>query len=146
MKEKVGSTVPLLASSEFMNRSGSFVGREARQKGVKAQQILILHDDSDLPLGTAKLDFNRGAGGHNGVADIIATLQTQEFYRLRIGVRKKTWFWSRRKKAGEFVLKQMPKKDEEMLRDSIESNIEKITRLLSQSNSPQTNTFHQDSL
>ncbi len=96
-----------LRSSVFMNESGSFVSRELARRKMTPGELLVVHDDSDLPLGSYKLSFGRGSAGHRGVASIIAALKTKSFWRLRIGIRPAAAPGSAatvRKKAGSFVL------------------------------------------
>ncbi len=76
----------LLCPESFMNHSGEAVGRLARYHKIPAEQILIVHDDLDLPLGAVRLKFGGGDGGHNGVADVIEKLGSKDFHRLRIGI------------------------------------------------------------
>jgi PTH1 family peptidyl-tRNA hydrolase len=69
-----------------MNASGRSVGELARFYKIEAGQILVVHDELDLPPGVARLKIGGGHGGHNGLKDIIAHLGTKEFWRLRIGI------------------------------------------------------------
>ncbi|MEO0276131.1 MAG: aminoacyl-tRNA hydrolase [candidate division WOR-3 bacterium] len=55
---------------------------------IKIEEILIVHDDADLPFGKPKLKINGGAGGHKGISSIIYYLQTENFLRLKIGIGK----------------------------------------------------------
>lgn len=80
-----GST-NLLIPTTFMNLSGQAVQACVRYFKLSPEAILIAHDDIDLPVGTIKLKFDGGDGGHNGLKDIIRHLNTKQFYRLRIGV------------------------------------------------------------
>ncbi|MBC7183699.1 MAG: aminoacyl-tRNA hydrolase [Marinobacter sp.] len=70
----------------FMNRSGLAVKALADFFKIQPQQILVAHDELDLPPGTAKLKKGGGHGGHNGLRDTIAHLGTNDFQRLRIGI------------------------------------------------------------
>lgn len=70
----------------YMNLSGSAVSSVSKYYDVSVNDILIVHDDVDLAPLSSKFVFNRGAGGHHGVEDIIAKLGTKEFYRLRLGI------------------------------------------------------------
>lgn len=81
-----GHTCQLLIPTTFMNLSGRAVRACATYSKIAPQSILVAHDDIDLPVGTIKLKFDGGDGGHNGLNDIIRNLNTREFYRLRIGV------------------------------------------------------------
>ncbi len=80
----------LLCPDGFMNHSGEAVSRLARYYKIPPEQILIVHDDLDLPPGAARLKFGGGDGGHNGVSDVIEQLGTNDFHRLRIGIGRPT--------------------------------------------------------
>ncbi|MNY20204.1 Peptidyl-tRNA hydrolase [compost metagenome] len=69
-----------------MNRSGLAVVSLARFYKILPDEILVAHDEMDLPAGAVKLKRGGGAGGHNGLKDIAAHLTTQEYWRLRLGV------------------------------------------------------------
>lgn len=76
----------LLKPQTFMNLSGRAVGAVAQFYKIPPAQILVIHDELDLPPGIAKLKTGGGHGGHNGLKDIIAQLGTKDFWRLRIGI------------------------------------------------------------
>jgi len=76
----------LLKPTTFMNRSGQSVSALARFYRMQPDQILVAHDELDLPCGTVRLKKGGGHGGHNGLRDTIKALGTPEFYRLRIGI------------------------------------------------------------
>ncbi|WP_375191995.1 aminoacyl-tRNA hydrolase [Marinobacter sp.] len=81
-----GLDLHLLNPTTFMNRSGLAIKALADFFKIAPHQILIAHDELDLPPGTAKLKKGGGHGGHNGLRDAIAHLGTNEFQRLRIGI------------------------------------------------------------
>ena len=72
----------------FMNKSGLVVAKVVKSKRA-AQNLIVIHDDLDLPLSTLKISYGRGSGGHKGVESIIRALKTKEFIRIRIGIGKK---------------------------------------------------------
>lgn len=111
----------LVKPETFMNESGSAVREAIKKFGIKPEELLLVHDDSDLPLGSFKLSFDRGAAGHNGVISTIQNIGTEKFWRLRIGVRKETG------KASEFVLKNMSKGDLKTLYSIFEGLKSKLT-------------------
>jgi PTH1 family peptidyl-tRNA hydrolase len=76
----------LLIPTTFMNLSGRSVRALANYLKITPAEILVAHDEVDLPVGTIKLKYDGGDGGHNGLKDIISNLNTKQFYRLRIGV------------------------------------------------------------
>jgi len=81
-----GLDLHLLNPSTYMNRSGLSIKALADFFKIQPQQILVAHDELDLPPGTAKLKKGGGHGGHNGLRDTIAHLGTNDFQRLRIGI------------------------------------------------------------
>lgn len=79
--------VRLLVPTTFMNLSGKAVGALANFYRIKPEEILVAHDELDLPPGVAKIKQGGGHGGHNGLKDIIASLgNSNNFYRVRIGI------------------------------------------------------------
>lgn len=79
-------TVKIAISNTYMNHSGRAVGSIAKYFQIPAEQILVVHDELDLPPGVARFKTGGGHGGHNGLKDIIHHLHTREFHRLRIGI------------------------------------------------------------
>jgi len=76
----------LLKPTTFMNRSGQSVAALARFFRIAPEEILIVHDELDLPPGSIRLKQGGGNGGHNGLKDIQAHLGTPDFWRLRLGI------------------------------------------------------------
>lgn len=100
----IGKTaVALVLPDTFMNKSGTAVAKYI--KSVKsAERLAVVHDDLDLPLGTMKISFNRGSGGHKGIESIMRALKTKKFARVRIGVSHSTASGAIRKPVGEKVI------------------------------------------
>lgn len=76
----------LLKPLVFMNRSGQSVAALANFYKIPASHILVIHDELDLPTGTAKLKRGGGHGGHNGLRDIISAIGNKDFIRCRLGI------------------------------------------------------------
>ncbi len=76
----------LLKPETFMNNSGQAVAALASYYKIDAKEILVAHDELDLPPGGVKLKFGGGLSGHNGLKSVAANLGTQDFWRLRIGI------------------------------------------------------------
>jgi PTH1 family peptidyl-tRNA hydrolase len=76
----------LLKPGTYMNLSGRSVSAIARFFAIAADEILVVHDELDLPPGEAKMKFGGGHAGHNGLRDIVAQLGTPDFWRLRLGI------------------------------------------------------------
>ncbi|HNT39626.1 MAG TPA: aminoacyl-tRNA hydrolase [Rubrivivax sp.] len=81
-----GAAVWLMQPMTFMNRSGLSVAALARFYKIAPQEILVVHDELDLPPGQARLKCGGGNGGHNGLKDIQAQLGSADFWRLRLGI------------------------------------------------------------
>jgi len=81
-----GGTVYLLKPSTFMNRSGLAVASALRYWKIEPHEMLVAHDELDLPPGTARLKFDGGHGGQNGLRDIAAHLGHGKYHRLRVGI------------------------------------------------------------
>ncbi|MHB0925257.1 MAG: aminoacyl-tRNA hydrolase [Gallionellaceae bacterium] len=81
-----GHEMLLLKPQTFMNVSGRAVGALAQFYKIAPAEILVVHDELDLPPGVARLKMGGGHGGHNGLKDIITHLGSKDFWRLRLGI------------------------------------------------------------
>ena len=81
-----GQGVLLLKPLTYMNLSGEAVGQAARFYKLPADHVLVISDDTDLPLGKLRIRKSGSSGGHNGLKSIITHLGTDQFPRLKIGV------------------------------------------------------------
>ena len=81
-----GQDLRLLKPTTFMNRSGQSLAAVVRYFEIPPEQVLVAHDELDLPVGTLRLKQGGGHAGHNGLRDIINALGTRDFWRLRIGI------------------------------------------------------------
>jgi len=113
---KIGKTkVKLIEPETFMNKSGVSAKALITSK-KKAEKLIVIYDDLDMPLGSYKIAFNRGSGGHKGVESIRKAIKTKEFIRIRVGVLQTTPTGKLKKPKGEkkvldFIMKEF-KKDE----------------------------------
>jgi PTH1 family peptidyl-tRNA hydrolase len=112
----------LLKPTTFMNASGKSVAALANYYKISPSEILVIHDELDLPVGSVKLKMGGGHGGHNGLKDIEAALGTKDFWRLRIGIGHP----GDRNEVVNFVLKA-PTKDEET---TIDEKLYESTKLI----------------
>jgi PTH1 family peptidyl-tRNA hydrolase len=81
-----GHEVRLLFPTTYMNKSGMAVAALSQYYKIAPEQILVAYDELDLPIGTTRLKKGGGAGGHNGVRDILSALGSPDFLRLRFGI------------------------------------------------------------
>jgi PTH1 family peptidyl-tRNA hydrolase len=110
----------------FMNESGVAVREALKKFGVPTEEMAVLHDESDLAIGTFKVSLGKNAAGHNGVQSIIDHVGTNEFRRIRIGIRPA--HEAKRKKASALVLSKITKPDLK----SLEEVFGKINELIGQ--------------
>ncbi|WP_026469867.1 aminoacyl-tRNA hydrolase [Alkanindiges illinoisensis] len=119
-----GQEVRLLLPTTFMNRSGQSVAPFVKFFQIPVQQILIAHDELDMPAGTIRLKTGGGHGGHNGLRDIVPHIGA-DFHRLRIGIGHPG---SREKVTGH-VLGKAPQAEQNLLDQAIEQALQQ-THLL----------------
>lgn len=81
-----GNKIVLLKPMTFMNKSGMSVGRLCRYYKFSPEEMLVVHDEIELQEGVVRMKRNGGHAGHNGLRDIIANIDSRDFYRLRCGV------------------------------------------------------------
>jgi PTH1 family peptidyl-tRNA hydrolase len=81
-----GTSVILAKPRSFMNESGGPVVNAARFFKVAPEQVIVIHDDLDLPFGTLKLKRGGGDGGHNGLKSITSALGSKDYVRVRLGI------------------------------------------------------------
>lgn len=104
----------LVRPGVYMNESGIAAEEALRFFNAGTDRLIVLHDETDLPLGTWRLEDDRGSAGHHGVESIVERLGTKAFIRGRIGVRPEET-GGPRKKAGDFVLKRLSERDKDEL-------------------------------
>lgn len=105
----------LLKPTTFMNASGKSVAALANYYKIKPAEILVIHDELDLPSGTCKLKFGGGHGGHNGLRDIHAALGTADYWRLRVGIGHP----GEKSEVVNYVLKAPAKSEQEAIENSL---------------------------
>jgi peptidyl-tRNA hydrolase, PTH1 family len=96
-----GLAVILAIPTSYMNVSGGPVATLARYHHVEPADVIVVHDDIDLPFGTIRLKRGGGEGGHNGLKDVSRALKTPDYVRVRIGVGRPPG----RMEAADFVLR-----------------------------------------
>lgn len=122
-----GRDVRLLIPTTYMNRSGQAVAALANFFKIKPEEILVAHDELDMPPGVAKLKQGGGHGGHNGLRDIIAQLGNQNnFHRLRLGIGHP----GHASLVSGYVLGRAPRSEQELLDTSIDFALEVTPEIL----------------
>ncbi len=88
---RLGFDDVLLATTlDWMNCTGPVVGALMRRYGASPDDVVVVHDDLDLPLGRIRIKRDGGSGGHNGLRSIITALETPQFCRVKIGIGQPT--------------------------------------------------------
>ena len=113
----------LIKPETFMNNSGEVISFLKKEVDFAPEHIIIIYDDIDLPLGTIRVSFDRGDGGHNGVKSIVEHLGSKQCIRIRIGI-------SRLLDDGRLVkpsvLGQFGKEERSMITDTIAPQVARI--------------------
>ena len=86
LEEFFGKKICLLKPQNFMNLSGEVADSFVNYFKIETKEMLVVHDDIDLPLGKLRFSFGSGHAGHNGIRSILDWIYTKDFYRLRFGV------------------------------------------------------------
>jgi len=119
-----GRQLLLAKPQTLMNESGAAVGALVNQERVPVSDLLIVHDDLDLPLGTFRLQKDRGAAGHKGIQSIIDVLASKEFWRLRVGIGRP----SAGVAAEDYVLGKFSKNELEVIERLVEDELVEVVR------------------
>jgi len=115
--------ISLAKPTTFMNESGKAVKKLLKSYKLNPNDLIIIHDDIDIPLGEFKIQKNRGSAGHKGIQSIIDALGTKDFQRIRIGICPQK---GKPKDVEKFVLQNFTKSEEKILKQVIIAVIEKI--------------------
>lgn len=122
----------LLKPLSYMNLSGTVVKKFASFFKIKPEDILVIHDDLDLPVGKIKVKFKGSSGGHNGIKNIIENLKTEIFPHFKIGIDKDENILYKDYVVGKFSKKDLDKINKiylfssDVIDDFLDSDIEKV--------------------
>jgi len=127
LKSAQGEEAWLLKPTTFMNASGRSVGALAKFYKIAPEDILVIHDELDIPPGQVKLKRGGGHGGHNGLKDIAAHLGTNDFWRLRLGIGHP----GDRNEVINFVLHAPSRNEMQLIEQTIDDSVPLTSILLS---------------
>ena len=119
-----GGAVTVARPVTFMNLSGKAVAPLVRMSIETLQELLVVYDDIDLPLGRIRIRENGSAGSHNGMKSIIEELGTEQFPRLRFGIRGEGY--EPGTDLARYVLEDFPAEDQEIVEDGIRRSVEAL--------------------
>ena len=121
-----GKDFKLLIPNTYMNHSGQPVGAYAHYYQIPPEDIIVAHDELDLPPGTARFKTGGGHAGHNGLRDIIHHLHSREFHRLRIGIGHP----GSKEEVSNYVLNKPSKAEEKLMRLAIDDAIRVLPKIM----------------
>ncbi len=126
---KIGkSKVQFVLPNNFMNNSGTSVKQFIKTK-KELENLIVIYDDLDLPIGRMKISFNKSSGGHNGVESIIKNVKSQEFVRIRVGISPETPGGKLKKPSGEKPVIDFLMKD---FKDAELAELKKVAKRVSE--------------
>lgn len=136
----------VIHSNEFMNNSGRAVAKIIKSKKA-AENLIVVHDDLDLPLGTMKISYNKGVGGHRGLNSVAKAVKTKEFTRIRIGISPATPKGKIKKPEGEqavidFILGKFKPKEMDIMKKIFKKVSEAIQTLVTNGRDRAMNIFN----
>jgi len=120
-----GVETTLLLPQTFMNLSGASVGSACKSLGVVPGDLIVVHDEIDLPFGRLRVKLGGGHGGHNGIRSIAAVLGDQDFPRLRIGIGRPSGG-----EVSDFVLSRFSAEERAQLPQVLDVAAEAVTTIL----------------
>lgn len=127
-KGKIGESEVILAKPQtFMNNSGEAVLKIASFYKIRSQDIWVISDDIDLPLGKIRIRKKGSSGGHKGLQSIIDHLGNQNFPRFRIGIKTPK---AEKIPAEDFVLQKFSPSEEKVIKLAVEKVVEEIIKVL----------------
>jgi PTH1 family peptidyl-tRNA hydrolase len=132
-----GEEVTLLKPMTYMNRSGLAIRSLADYLKVEPAQILVAHDELDLPVGEARFKFGGGHGGHNGLRDTMTHLG-EDFWRLRIGVGHP----GDKSQVIDYVLHRAPKDEEDKILEAVGGALDALQIFVEQGSERAMNGLH----
>ena len=130
--------VRLFAPGTFMNDSGRAVAKVVRFYKVPIEQLLVAHDELDLPPGTARLKRGGGHGGHNGLRDIFPNLGSRDFMRLRIGIGHP----GSADQVVDYVLRKPSREEADLIQESIEAARRELPKIVRGDTNLAMNVLH----
>lgn len=128
----------LLAPQTFMNHSGEAVQKFAHFYKIPVEQILVVHDEIDLPPGTVRLKSGGGDGGHNGLKSVTAQLGSGEYARLRLGVGRP----DASAQVESYVLKRAPAPEQVLIDETITESLRHIDDIVRGNHQKVMNLLH----
>jgi len=138
----IGRKKVILAKPQtFMNNSGQAVKNLTIHYSLPFINLIVVHDDIDLPLGKIRISKSRGSAGHKGIESIIKELRSKNFVRIRIGIRNQEL---RIKNIEKFVLQKFTEEEEKIIKKIIKESCSVLKIILSEGLEKAMNKFNKN--
>ncbi len=138
-----GTEVVLAKPQTYMNASGESVRLLVQRYGVSLEDLIVIHDDLDLPLGKIRIRRGSSSGGHKGAQSIISALGNQDFIRIRVGIGRPTAPpGCKEAEVIDYVLADFSREEENIVDDTIHLISEAVVCLLTQGLATTMNEFN----
>jgi PTH1 family peptidyl-tRNA hydrolase len=141
----IGGFKAVLARPQtYMNASGESVHALMQKLNVPAEDVIIIHDDLDLPIGKIRLRFGGGSGGHKGIDSIISRTGTRDFYRVRVGIGRPASDDGTAKEEAviSYVLSDFSREEKEIIDKTIPQVCEAVACLITEGITNAMNKFN----
>ena len=144
---KIGKEkIMLILPQTFMNKSGLSAGVIVTSR-KKAENLIVVYDDLDMPLGKFKISFGRGSGGHKGVESVARAVKTKDFIRVRVGIAPSTPSGKIKKPKGEkdtinFILGNFSKKEIDILKKVFKNITEALELIIKEGRAKAMNVYN----
>src|SRR5690606_14438000 len=132
-----GDDLTLLKPMTYMNRSGLAIRALTDYLKVDTAQVMVVHDELDLPVGEARLKFGGGAGGHNGLRDTITHIGP-DFWRLRLGIGHP----GDKSQVLDYVLRRAPEAEQNEILEAVARSLDALEVFLTQGAEKAMNGLH----
>ena len=130
--------VLLVKPQTFMNLSGNSVREAAKFYKTPSTDIVVIHDDLDLPAGRLRIRERGGSGGHRGIESILTQLGSDEFVRVRFGVGRPPAGWD----SADYVLGRFASEEQDLIREAVTKAADAIEMILKEGAAPAMNRYN----
>ena len=132
-----GEDVIFLKPLKYMNLSGDSVIQIMKYFKIDVEDLVVIYDDLDMPVGKLRLRESGSAGGHNGIKSIIAQVKTQSFKRIRVGIDRHPHI-----KVVDYVLGHFTKEEQPLIDEGVENAVKAVELYLDKDFTAAMNAFN----
>ena len=137
-----GEQLELLKPVTFMNNSGATVSYAIKKYNLKLEDVVVIYDDADLPVGKIRIGYFKSSGGHNGIKSIIEAIGSTGFLRLRIGIKPAALAGGQKIPAEKLVLSRFTAEEKKIITKAIKLAAEAVAEIVREPLSKVLNKFN----